>query len=61
MEHSHKANVMMINGIARRKNSLHHGVKSLHKRIQDILNEKYYYETDDIYYCLHSGLVQPFG
>ena len=31
--------------------------KSLYQRIKYILNEKNYYETDDVYYCLHSGLV----
>jgi hypothetical protein len=33
--------------------------KSLYQRIKDLLNEKNYYESDDVYYCLHSGLVLP--
>jgi hypothetical protein len=33
--------------------------KSLYQRIKDNLNEKTYHETDDMYYCLHSGLVLP--
>jgi hypothetical protein len=35
----------------------HH--KSLFQKIKDNLNGKTYYETDKLYYCLHSGLVLP--
>jgi len=34
--------------------------KPLYQRIMENLGDCNYYETDDVFYCLHSGLVLPF-
>jgi hypothetical protein len=65
IEHPHKANVMklMKNRLMtlqeENKRLLEQQHQSLYQRIKDQLSEKTYHETDEVYYCLHSGLVLP--
>jgi hypothetical protein len=65
IEHPNKANVMklMKNRLMalqeENKRLLENQHKSLYQKIKDNLNGKTDYETDDLYYCLHSGLVLP--
>jgi hypothetical protein len=65
IEHPNKANVMklMKNQLMtlqeENKRLLENQHKSLYQKIKDNLNGKTYHETDELYYCLHSGLVLP--
>ena len=65
IEHPHKANAMklmknrLMNLQEENRRLLEQQHKSLYQRIKDLLNEKTHHETDDVYYCLHSGLVLP--
>jgi hypothetical protein len=65
IEHPQKANIMKLMKnrlIALQKENkvlLEQQQKSLYQRIKDHLNEQNYYETKDVFYCLHSGMVLP--
>jgi len=53
-----KARVMALEEENKRLLEQQH--KPLYERIKENLNGNTHYETDDVFYCLHSGLVLPF-
>jgi hypothetical protein len=65
LEHPQKANIMKVMKnrlmILQQQNQrlLEERNKPLYQRIKEISKEKNFFETDDMYYCLQSGMVLP--